>query len=167
MKRAKAAGCNPAIIAQAIAAKRKDPAEVLSEVRDSVRVFNLVGIEILAPAIFGDWVPAVTEKAALDQDMFTAEERGYEAGKAGQDRNGNPFTAGSPFHQEWDAGWAKGQGAIAERMQPGAKQADASKQRPARGAKEAAAPKAKERTGTARPKEPKEPKKKAGAAALN
>lgn len=157
LKRAKAAGCNPAIIAAAIAAKRKDHAVVMGEVRDSVRVFNLVGITIAQTDLFGGWAPEVTEKAAADHDMFTAEERGYDAGKAGQDRHGNPFTAGSPFFQEWDSGWVKGQAAIAERMAPGASQADASRKRPDRAAKEATAPKAAERTGSKAPRAPKEP----------
>lgn len=165
MKRAKAAGCNPAIIASAIAAKRKDAAIVLSEVRDTVRVFNLVGIPLEQHDLFGSWSPLVTDKAAEAHDRFTADERGYDAGKAGQDRAGNPFTPGSPFHADWDAGWIKGQAAIAERMHSNAKQADASRQRPERTPKTAAAPKAKTRTGKKAP--PAARKKRADGAPVN
>lgn len=147
MKRAKAAGLNPKVIALAIGAKKQDPAVVLSEVRETVRTLNLVGIEMTQGSLFGGWAPQVTEKAAQEFDRFTADDRGYEAGKAGQDRGGNPFTPGSPFHQDWDSGWVRGQAAIAERMAPNAKQADASRARPKRTPAKAAAPPARTRSG--------------------
>lgn len=154
MKRAKAAGCNPKIIALAIASKRQDPAIVSNEIRDTVRVLNLVGVTMTQTDLFAGWSPEVTEKAAMEHDHFTADERGYDAGKAGQDRDGNPFEPGSPFHVAWDAGWLKGQAAIAAAMAPGATQASARRARPKREEVGADAPAAVTRTGRRRGRPP-------------
>jgi hypothetical protein len=132
MKRAKAAGCNPKVIAAAITAKKQDPAVIVSEVRDSVRVLNLVGIELDSGSIFGSWQPEITQKAAEEFDLHVAEERGYGAGKGGGDRDANPYEPGSPFHAAYDKGWIAGQRAIAEQMGPDKKPVAASRARPAR-----------------------------------
>lgn len=160
MKRAKAAGCNPKVIALAITSKKQDPAVVASEIRDTVRVMNLVGVELTPGNLFGTWEPSVTEKAAEEFDLHTSEERGYAAGKGGQDRAGNPFEAGSPFHQSWDNGWIRGQKFIADSMGPDKVQANASRKRPERTPEAKTAPKAATKRGRGRPR-----KDGAGAAA--
>ena len=147
MKRAKAAGCNPKILALAIAAKRQDSAVVLSEVRDTVRVLNLVGVEMTQVDLFGSWTPEVSEKEADAFDQHTAEDFGYRSGKAGQDRAANPNEPGTPFHVAWDAGWIRGQAVIAEQMGPDKKQVTARKERPARTAATGSAPKAATKRG--------------------
>jgi hypothetical protein len=145
LKRAKNAGCNPKIISSAIVSRRQDPAVVVSEVRETVRTFNLVGIEMGSSDLFGGWSGEITEKAAEQHSAFSVKEAGYEAGKAGTDRAGNPHEPGSPFHQRWDEGWIAGQAAIAARMMPGATQANASRKRPERTEATGAAPEPKRR----------------------
>jgi ribosome modulation factor len=147
MKRAKAAGCSPAILALAIQSKRKDPAVMVSEIRDTVRVLNLVNVKMTQADLFGGWEPQVNAGAAAVQALFDAEERGYAAGKAGAAAGDNPYQLGTEAAQCWGKGWSAGKDAAAAAKPAGTTQADASRKRPQRSPAKAAAPEPKKRAG--------------------
>jgi ribosome modulation factor len=147
MKRAQSAGCNPKILALAIQSKRKDPVVVVSEIRDTVRVLNLVNVTMTQQDLFGGWEPAVNAGAKAVQELFDAEERGYKDGKNGVAADENPYTLGTEASQAWGRGWSNGKDAAAATKPAGAKAADATRKRPARSPAKATAPEPKRRTG--------------------
>lgn len=58
---------------------------------------------------FGEPQPAtVGAKAAAEQREWVAGSAGYEAGKAGSERDTNPHQAGSVEHVAWDKSWTNG-----------------------------------------------------------
>jgi hypothetical protein len=60
----------------------------------------------------------VSEEATAEQHEWTATGDGLEAGKAGKQRDDNPYPAGSAVHVAWDKAWLRGQKIIAKQMGP-------------------------------------------------
>jgi ribosome modulation factor len=167
LKRAKAAGCNPKVLAIALAAKTQDPAVVVSEIRDTVRVLNLVNVTMKQTDLFGGWEPTLNAGAAAVQALFDAEERGYAAGKAGAAADENPYELGTEAAQSWGRGWSHGVDAAKARAPEGAAQANASRKRPSRTAETAAAPEVKKRSGRKPAGDAPKPKGRGAAAATH
>jgi ribosome modulation factor len=119
MKKAKAAGINPAAFGAILQARKQEPEVIEQNMRDFARYARWLEMPIgTQPGLFGDDVPPVDEKAATEQREWAAEEAGYEAGRNGRNRSDCPFPAGSPFHARWDDGWVRGQAKIAEGLGP-------------------------------------------------
>jgi hypothetical protein len=59
--------------------------------------------------MFGKPEPATVDaKAAAEQREWQAGEDGAHAGKAGHERDGNPFSTGTAEYVAWDKAWARG-----------------------------------------------------------
>jgi len=127
VKRHKAAGVNiPALMATCKARKR-EPMEVVAELREQIRYMSLRNIPVARETLFDGWTPRVSEKSRDEEDIWTAEDSGYRAGRHGVDISENPYSPGIELHAAWLKWWQKGQAAIARELGPDTEQAPASR----------------------------------------
>jgi uncharacterized protein (UPF0335 family) len=126
-KAAKKAGFNVKALANAIAARQKDPDVVASEVYDMVEYMHWSGIRIsglqfdLFDADERATMDGLSEKERAEDALWSAGQQGYHAGRAGDHRTAsNPHAPGSELYVAWDAGYMRGQEHIAREMGPDA-----------------------------------------------
>lgn len=128
------------IVAQAL---RRPPEEVTRELRDVIRISTAARVPILPLDLFPngvDQLPRVSARARADDDLWTAEDRGYKAGKTSVPQEDNPYQPGSELHVCWEKWWHNGQRAAGVGLpSEGDTVASTSRARPVRDA-EAAGP---------------------------
>lgn len=118
LKRAKAAGIDLAAMAEAIDITKRDSDEVAQHMRTVARYAAWMGQPIGTQGALFDATDGnmPSQKAAAEQHEWAADEAGYDAGRAGRNRDDHPYEVGTPLHAAWDRGWMKGQAFIAEQM---------------------------------------------------
>lgn len=126
-KNAKKAGFNLNALRKAIAAREEDPEIVAQEMSDQIEYLWWSGVKVpgFQPDLFADGerptVDGLSEKERAEEDMWQAEQRGYQTGRAGGDRFGaNSHPPGSELHVAFDTGYLRGMAAIAREMGPDA-----------------------------------------------
>lgn len=134
VKRAKSAGVNiKAMLATVTAVK--DPDEIIRQIRDTLHYMSLKKMVVDRDDLFEGWSPQVTARSRMADDVWTAEDTGYKAGRHGADIAECPYDAGSELQVAWLKWHAKGQETIAKEMGPGGEQAKATKARKPRQAR--------------------------------
>jgi len=126
-QRAKNAGEDTEALRRSIAKKRRDSTEVVASMRAELRYDALQNIPTTAEALFDGLTVHITETMKAEDDIWSAQDKGYRAGFGGVPKGENPFPAGSEFFVAWDGEWIKGQGALARLMGENATRADASR----------------------------------------
>jgi len=129
-KRAKADGVNLAALTAVSRARKMDPQEAVAELRDTTRYYALRNIPVSRETLFDGWTPRVTEKARELDDVWDAEDAGFQAGRHGTDIAECPYEIGSMLHAEWLSWWHKGQESRSKELGPDATQAPATRRRP-------------------------------------
>lgn len=133
VKRAKSAGVNTKEMIAAVMATKLDPEVVAADMRDRIRYLALVRMPITQVDLFeGLVLNDVTSKTAAEDDVWTAQEAGYRAGRHGVRVDESPYMPGTEAFVEWQSWWLKGQTAIAKELGDNAEQADAGRARPKR-----------------------------------
>jgi len=127
-KQAKAAGENVAQMRRAIAATKQDSTTVITDERDLLFYMRLRNIPVTADAIFTFEVEAGTE----EDQLWDAQQAGYEAGRAGVPTEDCPHEPGTERYAEWHSGWREGQHALGRGLGPNTRAADSSRRRPER-----------------------------------
>jgi len=111
VKQAKADGCPTDAILESIKLARLEPDERRARLADRVRV-EMVRYPQDAPQLtdlLGGLDTAISDGMRNTNDLFSAEQRGYLAGKYGVPADDNPFEAGSEAAQRWRTAWGEGQ----------------------------------------------------------
>lgn len=128
LKAAKASGCNPKIVMQAVQAKKLDESTVIGEIRDYVRALNAHNIDVTAAVIFTGWqAEPRSAKAQAEADDFGFEEQGYVAGEAGAIAEDNPYKWEEDGFLLWEGGRKKGEAAAASATVSGVTKAKATR----------------------------------------
>lgn len=138
-KRAKADGTNVKAMILTVNLTKLDPSVVRQDIRDQLRYMGLRNLPVSATDLFDGLDLTVTDKTRAANDIWTAEQAGYVAGRRGEKIEASPYPAGSELFVAWQQWWTKGQAAIAREMGPDAKVASTARERPSR-AKQAALP---------------------------
>jgi len=132
LKRGKKDGVNVKALVTAAEAAGQDSDVVLRDLSDTIHYMALRSIPVSRETLFDGWDTDVTGKSQSIDDLWTAGERGYHAGRDGQKVEDAPYLAGTEFHAEWLRNWQQGQAAIARELGPDAKVASTTRERPAR-----------------------------------
>jgi ribosome modulation factor len=134
LKRAKAAGMETKEMIAAVAATKIDPEEVVASLRTRIEYMGILRIDIPRDSLFDGIDIDVTAKTVHADDLWTAEDKGYRAGRNGVPIDDNPYHQAnqSELFAAWARDWAKGQASIAHEMGPQTKAASADRSRPAR-----------------------------------
>lgn len=132
LKRAKNIGINTKALTATAKAARLDPDEVITELRDTLHYMSLTRMQVTPDSLFASWTPTVTEKSRMADDVWTAEDAGYKAGRHGADRKECPYDRGSELEVAWLRWWTKGQESIAKELGENARQASTARERPKR-----------------------------------
>jgi hypothetical protein len=123
VKAAKNAGVDTKALLAGLQMRKRDPEEVMAEVKNGLRYLAFLGLPIGAQAgLFsndGEIADQLTDTERAQQAEWEAQVAGYSAGRAGQHRDANPHPPGTPHHVAWDEHYLKGQAAIAAEMGPG------------------------------------------------
>lgn len=127
VKRAKADGINVTAMIATCEATKLDPDTVVKNVHDTVRYMSLRSIPVTAEAIFQNWDTRITEKSQAEDDIWTAEDQGYKAGRHGAAVESCTYHPGTELHVAWMTWWHRGQEAMAKELGPDAVQASAEK----------------------------------------
>lgn len=127
LKRAKAAGVDTKALLAALALKRRDPDDVLTEQRNIIRYAGIIAPHLpmsQAELFEGLDQRPLADKAARQMQEWDADERGYAAGLNGGSMDDCPAAPGTPVYVRFHAGFMRGQAVIAERMGDNAKPAN-------------------------------------------
>ena len=130
LKRAKGEGVNVKALTATHRATKLDPDEVVADLAAQIRMMALRHIPVTRESLFGDWTPPVTQKSRMADDLWDAEDSGYQAGRYGTGLDECPYDAGSVLQVEWTRWWHKGQEAIARELGPDDKQASTARRGP-------------------------------------
>jgi ribosome modulation factor len=131
LKRGKKDGINVKSLIAACEATKQEPDVVIRDLADTIRYMSLRQIQVSRETLFDGWDTEITQKSRAADDIWTAGERGYRAGRDGQKVEDSPYLPGTEYHAEWLRNWGQGQAAIARELGPDAKIASTSRQRPA------------------------------------
>jgi ribosome modulation factor len=131
LKRGKKDGVNVKALVTAAEAAGQDSDVVIRDLSDTIHYMALRSIPVSRETLFDGWDTDVTGKSQSIDDLWTAGERGYHAGRDGQKVEDAPYLAGTEFHNEWLRNWQQGQAAIARELGPDAKVASTTRERPA------------------------------------
>lgn len=122
LKKAKGDGFDIKTLGEVLALREQDPEIVAMQMEKKLLYLGWSGIEVGTQLDMFDARPTVdglTEKERIAETLFTAEQAGYQAGRAGASRtDGNPHTPGSELYDAHDQGWIRGQTHIAREMTP-------------------------------------------------
>ncbi len=122
MKRAKAAGVSNKMMSDMHRDRKRDPDEIVLELKNRVRALALINMPVTQIELFPIYEPSESIQANIER--LDAEAAGYEAGKGGQSRDDNPHTPGSAACAHWDTQWHEG---TAEQAEPDDEGEDAPK----------------------------------------
>jgi hypothetical protein len=115
-----------------IAATKLDPDEVRMNMREQIRYMALRNLPVARDDLFEGIDLDVTQKSRESDDLWTAEEAGYQSGRHAAPIEDNPYQAGGPLFVAWESWWHKGQAAIARELGPDGTQASTARSRPRR-----------------------------------
>ena len=114
-KRAEKAGIDLKGLALLEQLAKLDSAEAEARLRNTMRYAGWAQLPLGTQiTLFGETVPAPTEKAKQQHNTWAAEEAGYDEGKSGGTREANPYTLGTEAAAAWDKGWLNGHDAWAK-----------------------------------------------------
>lgn len=109
LKRAKSAGVDQKILADAISARKQDPDKVVMDLKNTIRYYEIGGIPLSKSGLFDNLsADPVDERTQEEQGLWAAEEAGYNCGIANGARDDNPFPPGVETHAKWDEGFQRG-----------------------------------------------------------
>ena len=131
VKRAKADGMNSKSMIAAVKATKIDPVEVAKDLQDEIRYMQILRIPVTAEDLLSAWDAEVNSKTRREDDLWDADDKGYRAGRNGDDISTMSYED-PEMEKHWVAAWHKGQASIARELGEHVKQGDASKQRPTR-----------------------------------
>jgi hypothetical protein len=115
LKRAKDSGLNTGSIKRACKAKRHDEDDVISDLRDDLRYMSILRIGITPEALFEGWTGEVSAQTREADNVWDAEDRGYQDGRHGKPREDCPYPEG-PLAHAYQRSWEAGQASIAKEM---------------------------------------------------
>jgi hypothetical protein len=122
LKAAKSDGVDTAELIATLAARKKEPADVIASMKKRVRYLELVGIPVGTQlGLFQK--PTLSEEVSDEQAEWDADTHGYKCGKEGADTSNNKFLPGTRNHAAWTKGYLRGQAAIAAQLGRNAKMA--------------------------------------------
>ena len=119
LKRWKSLGANTKALTTIISERRQDPAAIMAQVREEVRIRAISGrfptIQTDLMGMFETAGQDITDKTQSEMDEFRVQDEGYFAGYEGHMIETCPaaYAPGSPFHAAWHRGWHTGQAALA------------------------------------------------------
>lgn len=127
-------GIKTRITLKVLRERYKDPAEVLSDLHEEIRLRALSDIPTIQRDLAELWVqPDVPQSASEEHQRWLWREAGALAGRKKFARDSNPWGQGSEANVEWDRGWLDSPERIAAEMEAGGRpQVTVSTQRPAR-----------------------------------
>lgn len=133
LKRAKAAGMDTSEITAAVSIKAQmETEEAAAKLKTRLRYLSLLNMPISADSLYDGFGTQVTSKTEEADQAWEANDAGYRAGRHGAPIEECQYPHESPLGIEWNAGWRRGQRAIAAEMGPDTKSADTSRGRPKR-----------------------------------
>ncbi len=121
LKAAKTDGIMQGELIGAMAARRKQPDEVVLRLKTRIRYLTLLEAIPRGTQLGMFSGPNVAPAEAEAHSEWQAAEQGYTAGRTGKSTNDNPHKAGSAQHAAWGRGFLKGQESIANQMGANAK----------------------------------------------
>lgn len=129
-------GIKTKISMKVIRDRYKDPAEILAELHEEVRLRALDHMPTVQTDLMDMWKPVeVAPDKRAEHERFRRHDAGAFAAREGHARQSNPHPAGSEAYADWDRGWLEDQTRIARAMGNGAKPippADGARAKPAR-----------------------------------
>lgn len=131
LKKADADGVNTKAMVAAVRATKQDPESVTQLLRDTLQAMAILRIDVSRDEIFS-WDATVTDKTMALDDEWTAQDRGFKAGRDGVPVSDCPYPAGSEFSVQWRNHWAAGQRSLAMELGPQERVASAERKRPSR-----------------------------------
>jgi ribosome modulation factor len=129
VKRAKADGMNTTAMIAAVKATKLEPEVVSADLRDQIRYMGIIHLPMTQASLFEGIDFEVNSSTEHKDDLWTAEDAGYRAGRHGQRIEDCPYQTGTELHVHWVQEWHKGQAAIARELGPDVKVASANKKR--------------------------------------
>jgi ribosome modulation factor len=149
LKRAKSAGMDTSEITAAVSIKAQmETDEAAAKLKTRLRYLALLNMPISADSLYDGFGTQVTSKTEEADRAWEANDVGYRFGRQGAKIEECPYPHESPLGIEWNAGWRRGQRAIAAEMGPDVKAADTGRTRPKRGEQASLTPE----TAPAKPK---------------
>lgn len=142
LKQAKKAGLNTKAMVHAMGDKKRDVADVITDIRDHVRMLACLNMPVTQEEMFPTAGPAAPEAsgAAGDDAAWYASQAGYDAGRAGRKIDECPHTPGAEEDAAWRKGWHRGQEHLVLATMPGSKAANDTRKRGAVGPRGARVP---------------------------
>jgi hypothetical protein len=116
LKRAKDAGCNTKSIRHACKAATHDSDDVISDLRDTLRCMTILRIGVTPDALFAGWQVNLSDGQQQQDEVWVAEDAGFQAGRHGKPLDDTPYPPGTPLAQAYHANWDKGQASIAREL---------------------------------------------------
>lgn len=132
-KKWKREGIKTRVTMKVLSERFKDPAEVLADLHEEIRLRALSDFPTIQADLAGLWAPpSVPDDAQAEHERWQWREAGGLAARRKFARDANPHAQGSEAHATWDKGWLDNPERIAAEMEAGgAPQVDASRSRPA------------------------------------
>lgn len=130
LKRLSGSGIKTKPLLAALALRKKDEDSALSDMRDMLRYVHIVapGIDMSQASLFDDLdVRPLGSATQSEVDCWNAHLAGYEAATEGTGLDDANYEAGSDAQARFHEGYDRGARIAADKMEPNAKQADASR----------------------------------------
>lgn len=146
IKKWKARGINTSALKRAVRDRHLDPAEVLLEQHEYIRMRAVQNFPTIQQDLMAMWTEVdlgAEQKAEIQRQRWRDD--GSFSARGGMARETNPHEGGSEGHQSWDAGWLDSPERIAAEMGNGAER------RPARQRSEEVAAPPRRRRAAAQP----------------
>jgi hypothetical protein len=131
-KKWKKEGIKTRVTMKVLMERFKDPAEVLADIHEEIRLRALSDFPTIQDDLSALWAPpSVPTDAQEEHQRWQWSEAGALAGRRRFARDANPHEVGSEAHALWDRGWLNSPERIAAEMSAGgAPQVDTSARRP-------------------------------------
>ena len=126
-KELKSDGHDIAAMRSAIKYRKQDNLAAVSNIKATIHYSGLLGVTVTPETLFDGVDFEVSEETQLSQDVWTAEDTGYQAGRGGHKIETNPYNAGTEAFVHWESFWHKGQAALAKTLGPNASVARATR----------------------------------------
>jgi ribosome modulation factor len=136
-KQLKSDGHDVAAMRTAIKYKKLDTDTAVNNIQATIRYSGLLGLPVSPETLFDGIDFAVTERTQANNDIWDAEEGGYQAGRHGIKIDECPYNPGTELFVQWREWWHKGQKAAVMAMGSSTTEVRAS---PGRRRKQAALP---------------------------
>ena len=131
-KQLKSDGHDVAAMRSAIKYKKQDTLAAVGNIQMTVRYSGLLGLPMNPETLFDGLDFTINEKTQTSQDIWDAEEGGYQAGRKGFKIDDNPYSNGTEQFVHWREWWHKGQKAAVMAMGTTTTEVRATRGRPRR-----------------------------------